>query len=99
MNHSSNLLERISPRPTPCPLVRLGHNNSSTDDTNNSTDGGDKYQPFQFQQYTRQNPRLFHNAHQSIAGAYLQKQHGSSEESDYLVRMQFKYVRLHNTRK
>ncbi|KAL1493344.1 hypothetical protein ABEB36_011416 [Hypothenemus hampei] len=34
MTHSSNLLDRLSPGLTPCPLLRIGHNNSSTDETN-----------------------------------------------------------------
>ncbi|XP_076261189.1 uncharacterized protein LOC143197030 [Rhynchophorus ferrugineus] len=83
MNHPSGLLERLSPRPTPCPLVRLGHNNSSADDTNTSTDGGEKYQPFQYDEYS-QDDRIFHNSHRTIETGYLQKQHASSEESDYM---------------
>ncbi|ENN74314.1 F-box/LRR-repeat protein 7 [Dendroctonus ponderosae] len=84
MNHPPSLLERLSPRPTPCPLARLGHNNSSTDDTNTSTDGGEKYQPFQYEQYNRQTGRIFHKPHQPVGPGYLQKQHASSEESDYM---------------
>ncbi|CAG9759896.1 unnamed protein product [Ceutorhynchus assimilis] len=85
MNHSSNLLEGLSPRPKPCPLVRLGPNHSSTDDTKPSTDGREKYQPFKYDQYSRQNGRMFHDEHASSAAGYdLQKLHASSDESDYM---------------
>ncbi|XP_066255025.1 F-box/LRR-repeat protein 7-like [Euwallacea similis] len=79
MNHPSSLLERLSPRPNPCPLVRLGHSNSSTDDTNTSTDGGEKYQPFHFEQHSRVNGRIFDDGNR-----YLPREHGSSEEFDYV---------------
>lgn len=92
MNHQSSLLERLSPRPKPCPLVRLGHHNSSSDDTNNSTDGGEKYQPYHYEQCSRESELIFND--RSIGSSYLQmqRQHGSSEESDYVVNNLLKHI-------
>ncbi|KAJ8926866.1 hypothetical protein NQ314_020717 [Rhamnusium bicolor] len=87
MNQPSGLLERLSPRPIVCPLVRLGHN-SSTDETATSTEGGAypsenyNYRSQYIDSYEHNTDRRFHNKQLSIDNSYLQKQ---SPESDYLV--------------
>ncbi|KAJ8953283.1 hypothetical protein NQ318_015865 [Aromia moschata] len=86
MNQPSGLLERLSPRPMVCPLVRLGHN-SSTDETATSTEGGPSpsenysYRSQYIDTYEHNTDRRFHNKQLSIDNSYLQKQ---SPESDYL---------------
>ncbi|CAH1153660.1 unnamed protein product [Phaedon cochleariae] len=86
MNQPSGLLDRLSPRPMVCPLVRLGHN-SSTDETAVSSEGASTYasENYNFRSqyhnsYEANNDR-FHNKQLSIDKSYLQKQ---SPESDYL---------------
>nr|XP_023017084.1 F-box/LRR-repeat protein 7-like [Leptinotarsa decemlineata]XP_023017085.1 F-box/LRR-repeat protein 7-like [Leptinotarsa decemlineata] len=86
MNQPSGLLERLSPRPMVCPLVRLGHN-SSNDETAVSSEGVStyasenyNYHPQYIHSYEHNDGR-FHNQQLPCDESYMQQR---SSDSDYL---------------
>ncbi|XP_060516149.1 F-box/LRR-repeat protein 7-like [Cylas formicarius] len=79
----TGLHERLSPRLTACPLVRLGHNNSSTDETNTSNDDADKYH-YQYGDFNNLNDERYYRNPSSVSRSYRQNRQPSSEDSDYL---------------
>ncbi|XP_050314462.1 F-box/LRR-repeat protein 7-like [Anthonomus grandis grandis] len=83
MNHSSSLANQLSGRPAPCPLVRLGPNNCSTDETNSSTDGGDNNNKYQYEKYTHQNECSFSNKHPTSATSCQTKRHQQRSDVPY----------------